>query len=77
MMYYSGGTSHKRGVGVLLNKQAQNPEIGRWPTTDRALIFKSKEITIVMGDFNATVGIEKHAMIAGGKGIGSRNERDA
>ena len=35
---------------------------------------KSQEITIVMGDLDAKVGVEKHTNIAGGKGIGSRNE---
>ena len=29
--------------------------------------FKSQDITIVMGDFNAKVGVEKHANIAGSK----------
>ena len=28
-----------------------------------------------MGGFNAKVGVENHANIAGGKSIGSRNER--
>ena len=36
---------------------------------------KSYEITIVVGDVSARVGVEKHANIAGGKGTGSRNER--
>ena len=28
-----------------------------------------------MGDFNAKVGVEKHVNIAGGKVLGSRDER--
>ena len=42
MMYYSGGTSHERGVGILLNKLAQKSVIGFWPTTGRVMIIKLK-----------------------------------
>ena len=41
-MYYSGSTSHERGVGILLNKEAQKSVIGFWPTTDRVMIIKLK-----------------------------------
>ena len=42
MTYYSGGTAHDRGVGILLNEQAQKPVIGYLPTIDRVVIIKSK-----------------------------------
>ena len=36
---------------------------------------KSDEVLIVMGDFNAKVGSEKHSSIAGKHGLGKRNDR--
>ena len=38
-------------------------------------ISKSQEILIIMGDFNAKVGNEKHEDIVGNFGLGERNER--
>ena len=53
----------------------QVPWLRAWNTDDLLKHCKSQEITIVMGDINAEVGVEKHTNIAGGKGIRSRNER--
>ena len=36
---------------------------------------KSSEVLIVMGDFNAKVGSEKHGTVKGNHGLGTRNER--
>ena len=36
---------------------------------------KSSEVLVVMGDFNAKIGVEKHQAIAGGHGLGVRNDR--
>ena len=98
IMYYSSGTSHERGVGILLNQQTQKSVIGFWPTTDRVYAptsisydeevkqfynniddclkqCNSKELTIVIGEFNTKVVVKKHAKIIDGNDLGSRNER--
>ena len=36
--------------------------------------FKSSEVLVVMVDFNTKIGDEKYQAIAGGHGLGDRNE---
>jgi len=39
---YSGGASHHRGVGLILNKNFSNSVISYWPKSDRIMFVKLK-----------------------------------
>ncbi|XP_047002916.1 uncharacterized protein LOC124620289 [Schistocerca americana] len=81
-VYYSGNSDsqHRNGVGIILDEYATHKdqeEIGKFyeELTQAIGTSKSRDIIIIMGDFNAKIGEGSEGDLIGPFGLGTRNER--